>query len=124
MPRVREGYRQFASQLPTELLADIERLAAQNGRSVIEEIIHALRRHLVTPPTVSVVVDDPELPVATIDAPSEQSLHRKPRGRPRKAPAVPQESAHEQPPVPDAASKPKKRGQSQKQEKEATDVDL
>lgn len=82
MPRVRDGYRQLASQVPADVLAEFEALAGRNGRSIAEELAHAMRRHLAAPPTVRVVVEEPPLGPAEVEATARPAG----RGRPRKAP--------------------------------------
>jgi hypothetical protein len=66
MPKVREGYRQVATQLPVDAWDALEVLAAANGRSVVEELTHAVRRHLAAPPVVRVVVEEPPLQSAEV----------------------------------------------------------
>lgn len=82
MPKVREGYRQVATQLPADVWDAVEALAMANGRSIIDEVEHALRRHLEAPPVVRRVAETPPMPRVEID-PGKG----KPKGgRPRKKP--------------------------------------
>lgn len=64
--RTRPGYKQIATQAPVEVLAGMEALAKANGRSLTDEITHAMERHLSCPPTVRVEVIVPEFPPAEV----------------------------------------------------------
>lgn len=59
------------------LLDDLAALAARNGRSESDEIVHAIERHLAQPPTVK--VQSPKLKPTDIDP-----TPKRPRGRPKK----------------------------------------
>jgi phenylpyruvate tautomerase PptA (4-oxalocrotonate tautomerase family) len=85
MPRLRDGYRQLATQLPIEVVSGLERLAEANNRSLVDELTHAARRHLAAPPTVRVVIEEPALPRAMVEreAPEPEPVPKK-RGRPKK----------------------------------------
>lgn len=76
MPRMRAGYRQLATLVTAEAMEAIEAVAAQTGRSIAEEVNHALLRHAAAPPSVR--VDTPPLPPAEVEVPARR------RGRPRK----------------------------------------
>jgi hypothetical protein len=82
MPRPRAGYRQLSAQVPEDVEAAFSQLALTNGRSVAEELTHAMRRHLRKPPVIETVVREEELEDATIPAPPPAP--KRPRGRPRK----------------------------------------
>jgi hypothetical protein len=58
------------------LVAEMEALAKANGRSLVDEVVHARRRHLAQPPTVRVVVEEPKLAPAEIDRPVKKSTKR------------------------------------------------
>jgi hypothetical protein len=79
MPRMREGMRQLTTLVPAEVIEALTRLAAANGRSRADEVVHALTRHLETPPAVR--VEAPPLPPA-------EAVNGTKRGRPRR-PAPP-----------------------------------
>lgn len=64
-PRTKTGY---YLEVEPDILAQFKGLAQINGRSVREEIVHALRRHLAQPPVV--VVQTQPLAEATIPPPS------------------------------------------------------
>lgn len=74
MPRIREGYRQLATQVPVDVLEGLEQLAERNGRSLVVEIEHALRRHLESPPVVR--VETPPLEQAEIEPPEPKGRGR------------------------------------------------
>jgi hypothetical protein len=78
MPKVREGYRQLATQIPAETMERFEVLARANNRTFSEELAHAMNRHLEAPPVVRVTV--PPLAPAEIDPPPAKpaSKRRKP----------------------------------------------
>jgi hypothetical protein len=61
MPKIRAGYKQLATQIPDWLFREVERLAAALGRSMAEEVSHALARHVAQPPTLSVPKLKPEV---------------------------------------------------------------
>ena len=74
MPKIREGYRQVASQLPMEMVAGLEALAEQTGRTFAAELAAAIRRHLAAPPRI-----------IELKLPAE--IVKKPPAKPRKPPA-------------------------------------
>jgi hypothetical protein len=63
------------------VLVELDQLALRNGRSASDEIVHALKRHLLAPPTIMVLT--PEMPPAEV----EKGTVAKKRGRPRKTAA-------------------------------------
>lgn len=63
-------------EIPTALAAELRALAGRNGRSLTDEARHAFRRHLDTPPTMSVA------PLPPADAAEVQPRKR---GRPPKS---------------------------------------
>lgn len=74
MPRAREGFKHLSTMVPEAQLDALDALAERTGRSVAQEVAHAIERHLAHPPSV----EAPPLPPARAEQPK-----RKP-GRPRK----------------------------------------
>lgn len=50
-------------ELPLETLASFQQLARANSRSFKAELVHAMERHLATPPRVVMIADEPLPPV-------------------------------------------------------------
>jgi predicted DNA-binding protein len=57
----REGWKAYNVELPEELAERVRKLGWKNGRSFRAEVVHALERHLESPPSVRVVVEVPAL---------------------------------------------------------------
>ena len=78
MPRKpTSGCKPLYVEMPLEMDSGLRELAARNGRGVKDELLHAVRRHLATPPTLVA----PELPPDKVVPPADDAPKR---GRPRK----------------------------------------
>ena len=96
-------------EVPPEMKAEYEALAARNGRRLTDEVLHALARHLAEPPVIR--ADTPPLsPVCIEPLPNGMEPPKK-RGRKPKAP-VPNPAPAK--PVEPTAAKPtrKRKGES------------
>lgn len=80
MPKVRPGYVQLATIVTVEAMELLEKATAHTGRSISEEVDHALKRHGRKLPTVTVLT--PELDDVTV----EKRRAGRPRTRPRETP--------------------------------------
>jgi hypothetical protein len=60
-PRLPEG--------EEHLIDDLEALAKRNGRSINDELIHAIKRHLAQPPTVR--IEEPKLDPVEVEKPTK-----------------------------------------------------
>lgn len=72
MPRAQRSGVPFNLYLPPEVKAELEALAGRNGRSLHDEIRHAVARHLAAPP----VLESPPLDAPT-EAPPARARGRK-----------------------------------------------
>src|SRR5689334_5157873 len=95
-PNKRPGDVAYNVAIP-EAVADAMRdLAIKNGRSVRDETLDALERHLAAPPTIRTIREAPELPASEVDPPTT----RPKRGRPPKSTAKAADSEGAAPPKP------------------------
>lgn len=81
--REKTGRKGTATQiyLPDEIRTALEELAARHERSISAEAIHAIERHLATPPQFIV----PPLPPAIVVKKVEEPKQPKKPGRPKKS---------------------------------------
>jgi hypothetical protein len=83
MSNTSNGRKGFYIELDPELVRLVKELASSNDRAFRDEVSHALRRHLASPPRV--VVNTPELGGAWVVKQEEVPPPvKRPRGRPRK----------------------------------------
>ncbi len=78
------GRRQLNMRLAPEdapLVDEMLDLARSNGRDLVDEVVHAMRRHLRQPPKVRTVVEEEMLAKDTFEPPAKRG-----RGRPKKDP--------------------------------------
>lgn len=79
--RPTRGVRATVVEIDTEVFTQLKELAAKNRRTLRDEYMHALRRHLATPPVITIHEETPRLPPASI----ESAPPPRKRGRPRKS---------------------------------------
>jgi hypothetical protein len=64
-----EQTKQVNYRLPVSVVAALDRLALDNGRPITAEVLHAIRRHLASPPRLEV----PELADVPADVPAGEA---------------------------------------------------
>jgi hypothetical protein len=84
MPREKEGQKQRGIMAPVETWDALDALAARNHRTAAQELLHAVERHLASPPEVTVTVVTPPIRPAALEVPATpepKKRGRKPRAR-------------------------------------------